>query len=325
MANKSLGPDLLVVGELNMDLILGEVESFPELGKDKIAGDMELTLGSSSAIFAANIARLGVTTEFCGMVGDDDFGAHIIQQLQEYDIDTSFVKVDPKVTTGLTAIIRFSGDRAMITYPGAMLHLSMKDIPAEAFQKAPHLHISNIFLQPGIKKDLLRILKKAKSNNMTISMDPQWDPEEKWDLDLKKLMRHIDFFFPNEEEFLQLTASASVDEGLIKLKSHDGGCIVVKRGKEGASWLGNNEVHTIPAYINEKAVDAIGAGDSFNAGFIYQFLEGDSIEQCVRFGNLAGAVSTTKAGGTAAISSLENVINIAKNNFSITNLDDFTG
>lgn len=316
--------DLLVVGELNMDLILDKVESFPELEKEKIAGDMNLTLGSSSAIFASNIARLGPKTGFCGMVGDDNFGLQIIEQLQEFGIDTTYVKTDTNRKTGLTAIIRHGGQRAMVTYPGAMAHFSLEDIPEEAFTKAGHMHISSVFLQPGIKRDLQDIVTTAKSHGMTVSVDPQWDPDEQWDIDLSKLLRNIDFFLPNDAEFLQFTQAQSVEEGLAKYKSNINGCIVVKRGRQGATFLDNDTIKTVPAYINEEPVDAVGAGDSFNAGFIYRILKGDSIENAVKFGNLTGSVSTTQAGGTAAITSLNEVLQIANKKYSITNFDDIT-
>jgi sugar/nucleoside kinase (ribokinase family) len=313
--------NVLVIGELNMDLILGGVESFPELGKEKMADQMNLTLGSSSAIFAANCARLGCSVEFCGMTGSDDFGKRIVDQLQKFEVDTSFVKVSGKSSTGLTAIIKQSDDRAMLTYSGSMKHFSMVDIPDKAFRQAQHLHISSIFLQPEIKKDLFEIIQKAKSNEMTVSIDPQWDPEEDWDLDLNRLLGQIDFLFPNEAEFLQLTASDTVDEGFQKLDKKSRVSVIVKRGTRGAAFWENENLSTVSAFVNENPVDAVGAGDSFDAGFIFRFLRGDSLEKCIRFGNLAGAVSTTKASGTAAITSLEEVRKIAKNELSIINLD----
>ena len=316
--------DLLVIGELNMDLILDDVESFPEIGKEKIAGDLNLTLGSSSAIFAANIARLGIETGFCGAVGNDKFGEQIKQQLQEYGIDTSLVKIDQGHKTGLSAIFRYGGDRALITYPGAMEHFSLKMIPDEAFSKARHMHISSIFLQPGIKKDLFKIIEKAKSRGMTVSIDSQWDPDEKWDLDIEKLVEKIDFFLPNEAEFLNFSETDTVEEGLAKFKPHAGGSIIVKCGKKGAKWLQNGSVISAPAHENTEIIDTIGAGDSFNAGFIYRFLNGDPIARCIKFGNITGAVSTTKSGGTAAITSFQDVIAIAKEKFSIPDIDDFT-
>ena len=317
--------DILVVGELNMDLILNDVASFPELGKEKIAGDMNLTLGSSSAIFAANAARLGLSVGFCGMVGNDNFGASVINHLKKYGVDTSDVIKSDQYQTGLTAIIRHGNDRAMVTYPGAMTHFSMDNIPDGSFEQARHLHISSIFLQPGVKKDLFKIIEKAKSYGMTVSVDTQWDPEEQWDIDLDRLLKNIDFFLPNESEFLALTNATSVEGGLSEIQQHADHCnIVVKRGTEGATFLGDHYTSTIPAYFNSNPVDTVGAGDSFIAGFIYRFLKGDPIEKCVQFANITGAVSTCRAGGTAAITSLEEVFSIAKQNFSIPNIDEFT-
>lgn len=317
--------DLLVIGELNMDLILDDVESFPEIGKEKTASNLNITLGSSSAIFASNIARLGINTAFCGMIGQDDFGKAVLKELGASGIDTSFVITSTEYETGLTVIIKYDDDRAMITYPGAMEHFSLQNIPDEAFEIARHLHISSIFLQPGIKRDLFDIIEKANSHNMTISVDPQWDPKEEWDLDIKKLLNQIDFFFPNEAEFLHLSGSKTVNEGLKKLNSQIAGCLVVKRGKQGVTFASNETTKTIPAFENNEVVDAVGAGDSFNAGFIYQFLQGAAIENCVKFGNITGAVSTTQAGGTTAMKSMEEVLKIAKDKFSITDINDITG
>lgn len=317
--------DLLVIGELNMDLILNEVDSFPEPEKEKIANDFNLTLGSSSAIFAANSARLGLDVGFCGMVGNDDFGKSVINQLKEYKVDTSLVTTSEEHKTGLTAIIRHEQDRAMVTYPGAMEQYSLSDISDDAFEGPKHLHISSIFLQPKIKDDLYAIVKKAKTHDMTVSLDPQWDPKEAWDLDLKRLFSEIDVFLPNEAEFLELTETGSVKKGLAKVSEWNHSCtVVVKRGTKGATFLSNNSVSTVHAYLNNDPVDAVGAGDSFDAGFIYQFLRDKEIEHCVQFGNITGAVSTTRTGGTAAITSFDHVLDIAKNKLSITTTDDFT-
>ncbi|MCW9707971.1 carbohydrate kinase family protein [Fodinibius salsisoli] len=319
MDKKNAKIDLLVIGELNMDLIFNEVASFPELGKEKIAGDMNLTLGSSSAIFAGNSARLGLSVGFCGMVGEDDFGDAVITQLKEYEVDTSLVTMSEQYKTGLTAIIRHADDRAMVTYPGAMQHFSIADIPKKAFQQARHLHVSSLFLQPGIKEHLFEIIQQAKANGLTISIDPQWDPEEKWDVDFKKLVSQIDFFLPNEDEFLHIADSSNIEEAIAAFQPHlTDGTIVVKQGINGATGITKDEVTQVPGYLNQDPVDTVGAGDSFNSGVIYQFLQGKPIDECIKFGNITGAVSTTAPGGTTAIKSLEEVHNIAKNKLSIT-------
>ncbi|GAA5522209.1 sugar kinase [Aliifodinibius salicampi] len=327
MADKKVfNPKVLVIGELNMDLILDNVASFPELGKEKIASDFNLTMGSSSAIFAANLARLGTPTAFCGMVGKDDFGHMITEQLREFGVDTSHVTTSPQHKTGLTAIIRHNNDRAMVTYPGAMEHFGPDNFPENLFTNIRHLHISSIFMQPVIQENLLAIVNKAKKQGMTISLDTQWDPDERWDLDIPALLSKVDFFLPNEDEFLALSGSPTIEEGITKLQPHlTDGTIIIKQGTSGALYFTADEIQSIPGYHNKQPVDAVGAGDSFNAGLIHRYLQGDDIQDCIRFGHITGAVSTTSAGGTKAIKSFETVQNIAVNQFSITDVDDFTG
>src|SRR5690625_1751773 len=317
--DKQQKQDLLVIGELNMDLILDDVKSFPELGKEKIAGDLKLTLGSSSAIFAANSARLGLSVGFSGMVGDDDFGEMVLRQLGEYTIDTSWVTISQQYKTGLTAIIRHDGNRANVTYPGAMEPFSLADIPPEAFRQARHLHMSSIFLQPGVKNELFAIIERAKSVGMTVSVDTQWDPEEQWDLDFEKLLSHIDFFLPNEDEFLNIAGARTTDEAIKRFQPFlAGGAIIIKQGAKGATYVTADEVQPFPGHLNSHPVDTIGAGDSFNAGLIYRFLQGDPLPRCIHFANITGAVSTTASGGTAAIQNVDAVRDIATNQLSIT-------
>ncbi|MTI87803.1 MAG: carbohydrate kinase family protein [Balneolaceae bacterium] len=309
--------DLMVIGELNMDLIYNHVNAFPELGKEKIAKKLNLTLGSSSAIFAVNSAKLGLDVGFCGMIGNDSFGQDVLKELKASNIDTSFITTSDTHRTGLTTIIRLNNDRAMITYPGAMEDFSLAGIPDEVFSRSRHLHLSSIFLQKGIKKDLFKILEHAKEHGMTVSVDPQWDPKEVWDIDVKRLVSAIDLFFPNEKEMLEITNSDSVAEAIQYLQPHlADGCIVIKQGPEGATICHKKEIQHIPGYINHSPADTVGAGDSFDAGFISQFLKGASLEDCARFGNMAGAVSTIEAGGTEAIKSFESVKEIAKTKFS---------
>jgi len=322
---KAPNKKLLVIGELNMDLILDRLNSMPELGKEKIANELSLTLGSSSAIFASNISRLGTHTKFCGMVGSDYFGSYIINKLQDFKINTTSVIRSSNYKTGLTVFFRYNNDRSAVTYPGAMKYFSFTDIPDKIFKNIDHVHISSIFLQPAIKKDLYKIIRVAKSNSATISVDPQWDPDEEWDLDLKELVPKIDFFLPNKVEFLNLTQSSSIKSGLQKFRNIiQDSVIVVKNGEKGATYLTRETLATVSTYINDNVVDTVGAGDSFNAGLIFRFLKGDSIKKSIKFANISGAVSTTKAGGTSAIQSLDELIKIAKDNLSISDINEFT-
>ena len=306
--------DVIVVGELNVDLILNQIESFPEMGKEKLAQQMTLTLGSSSAIFASNLSSLGAKVSFLGKIGTDSFGDLVISSLKAKNVDTSMIIRDDTLATGATIILNYGEDRAMVTHPGAMDHLTFGEIGREQLEKAKHLHFSSCFLQPGIKPDLDKLFKLAKDAGLTTSFDAQWDPAEKWDIDLEAILPHVDVFFPNKVEAMFLTGEESVEKALDRLADM-GNSVVVKLGSAGSLSKTEDKVFKADAFLNKDVVDAIGAGDSFNAGFISKFIKGHAIKQCQIFGNITGAVSTTQSGGTTAFTNLENVLKIAKDKF----------
>ncbi|WP_186754708.1 carbohydrate kinase family protein [Echinicola salinicaeni] len=303
--------DLLVVGELNIDLILNQIKGFPEMGSEKVAEKMDVTLGSSSAIFASNIATLGIQTSFCGKVGNDDFGQFVCETLRNKKVGVDHISVSKAFKTGLTVVMNYDQDRANVTYCGAMEDLTIEDIPWEKVSEYKHFHLSNYFLQKGIQKDITEIFKKAKASGMSTSLDLQVDPDDQWDFDYKSCLPYVDIFLPNESELLSLTGKTEVDEALEELKDH-ANIIALKMGIKGGLVYHKGEIIKAEPYINDQFVDAIGAGDSFNAGFICKFLQGNDWGECLKFANLTGALNTTAAGGTGAFDNMENLKSRAK-------------
>src|SRR5690606_6820134 len=148
------------------------------------------------------------------------------------------------------------------------------------------------------------------------SLDPQWDPNEKWDIDYKEVLPYLNVFLPNETELKFLTGSDTVEEAIEKIEPYINIC-VVKCGRNGSILLQKNKKPVIlDAFLNNNVVDAIGAGDSFDAGFIHAFVKGASAEEAQINGNLAGAVNTTAAGGTGAFTSANDVKEIAEKRFN---------
>lgn len=306
--------DVIVVGELNVDLVLNQMNSFPEMGKEKLAQQMTLTLGSSSAIFASNLSSLGAKVSFIGKIGEDQFGELVLQSLQTKGVDTSFILQSPALNTGLTVVLNFDEDRAMVTHPGAMDELRLADISPEQLARARHLHFSSYFLQPGLKEEVTELFQQAKKLGLTTSFDTQWDPQEKWELDLAELLPYVDVFLPNEKELLKLTHTDTLAEALAALPENVN-LVLVKMGSKGSvSWC-RGKLLSMESFLNEEVVDAIGAGDSFNAGFIYKYIQGAPLEECQRFGNLTGAISTTESGGTTAFTDYNKIKKIAQEKF----------
>ena len=309
--------DVLVVGELNIDIILNDIESFPEIGKEKLAGNMHTTLGSSSAIFASNLSSLGARVSFLGKIGKDQGGDLVISSLQEKGVDTSMIIRSEEYNTGATIVLNFSEDRAMVTYPGAMDHLTISDINTDLLKSARHLHFSSFFIQPGIRSDIGKLFSMAKSLGLTTSLDAQWDPSEKWNFDYASILPYVDIFLPNEVELKNITGMDDMEDAIHAI-AHLCNILVVKSGNNGSTMYYKGKTTHAKPYLNISVVDAIGAGDSFNAGFIFKFLKGNPYLECQQFGNLMGAVCTTQAGGTTAFKDFESIMKIAFTEFGYT-------
>jgi len=291
--------EVLVIGELNVDIILNGIEGFPVVGKEIICSDLNITLGSSSAIFASNLSSLGTSVAYIGKLGKDNFAQLVLENLDRSDVDTQGIIKSEALNTGATIVMNYGEDRAMLTYPGAMNSLCLDDIDLSVLMNAQHLHFSSYFLQPGLQHDLPYLFRTAKESGLTTSIDPQWDPSEKWDIPLDKLLPWVDIFMPNKQELLNLTSADSIPHAIDKIKSFCN-TLVIKDGINGA-WLWNGtEVSLQPSFLNAHPVDCIGAGDSFNAGFIHKFVKGSETSLCLEFGAVTGALSTTDAGGTKA-------------------------
>ncbi|KAA0224621.1 carbohydrate kinase family protein [candidate division KSB1 bacterium] len=305
--------DVVVVGELNVDLILDQIQGFPELGKEKIASAMTLTLGSSSAIFASNLSSLGARVGFIGKLGEDVFGDLVLTSLQKRNVDVGQIIVQGATGTGATVAMNYDHQRAMLTYKGAMDELRLAEVRWDYVQTARHLHLSSYFLQSGIKPDCAELFRRAKDLGLSTSLDTNWDPDERWDPELYEIFPYVDIFLPNEDEAMLIATCKTVEAALDKLAQHVK-TVVIKLGKSGALAKQEGKICKSDGF-KVVAVDAVGAGDSFDAGFIFKWLQGGDLNQCLHFGNMCGALSVTKAGGTAAFQSREQIAQDFENYF----------
>ena len=294
--------DVLVVGDLNADLILGG-DVVPAFGQvEKLLDDVNLTIGSSAAIFACGAARLGLRTAFVGKVGNDTFGRFMVEALRARGIDTSGVVIDPTIKTGLSVILSQRTDRAILTYLGSIAMLSFADIDLKLLKRARHLHLGSFFLLDALRPDVPELFEIARSFGMSVSLDTNYDPVEKWNGNLMDALGQVDIFLPNETELLCITRQDEVNAGLQSLSGRVP-LIALKRGAEGAlARQGDTTYHAESIMVD--VVDTTGAGDSFDAGFIYGYLNGWDIARSLRLGCVCGALSTQGSGGTMAQATL---------------------
>jgi sugar/nucleoside kinase (ribokinase family) len=300
--------DVLVVGELNPDLVLtGDVA--PAAGQvEKIIDDASLVLGSSSGIFACGAARLGLKVTFAGKTGADGFGEFLWGELRQRGIDTHAAVVDPTVRTGISVILKHGHDRTILTYLGAISELRLDEIDPALFSQARHLHIGAYFLLTRLMPDVPRLLKMAKAAGMSISLDTNYDPAEKWTTGMDQVLELVDVFLPNETEACKISGEPQLEDALDNL-SRRVKLVAAKLGEQGAEARQGRKAVRVPVYP-ARVVDTVGAGDSFDAGFLYGWLAGWDLERCLRLGSACGSLSTRAAGGTAAQPTLDEAMGL---------------
>ena len=290
--------DVSVIGELNLDLILYGLPEELVLEREHLAKDLSITLGSSSAIFAHNLALLGNKVAFSSCIGTDPFGEICVKRLGESGVDLSRVRRLAGKTTGLTVILPQRKQRYILTYPGAMYELTNRDLEMSYLLNAKHLHVSSYFLQKGVRPHLIEIYRKAKEAGLSTSLDTNDDPEDRWSGPIQLLMKYVDILLPNEREVCKLTQTDDIEKAA-QVLSQKVPILVIKRGAQGATaWAGKEKFAGFPPVVD--IADPVGAGDSFDAGFIHQYIRGAKVEECLKFANVVGALSVTRPGGTEA-------------------------
>jgi len=291
--------DVTLAGEANLDLMFyGLPDDLPP-DRELIANGMSLTLGGSPAITAHNLAALGSRTGFITVASDDLFGSMCMRDLAAASVDLSRIaRRNGAANTGVSVLLQHHNSRRTLTYPGNTLDLRFEDLDLDYLADSRHFHLSSYFLQEGLRKDVPRLFTYLKRAGLTISVDPNDDPLGLWGDSFLEILKHIDVFMPNEREVCEMMRESNAERAIPKLADMVP-LLVVKRGARGAMAFESGR-HCESEAIPVDSVDAVGAGDSFNAGFLHGFIKGWPLTRCLHFGNLTGAFSTTAPGGVQA-------------------------
>jgi sugar/nucleoside kinase (ribokinase family) len=293
--------DVVIAGETNLDLILSGLPQEMPIDRELLADGFCMTLGGSSAILAHNLASLDVRVGFVSLVGRDPLGALALDYLRQAGVDLA--KIMQSATgssTGVTVLLTHpsGAGRHILTYPGTIAEMRVCDLDLAYLKSARHFHLSSLFLQKGMQPELPALFRELREAGLTLSLDTNDDPADEWQSGLHELLGLVDVFLPNDAEACRITGTDNAEAAaealakevpLVAIKCGNRGALVRFRGER---WLVSAEPLT--------SVDTIGAGDSFNAGFLKAWLKGRSPAECAEQGNRAGALSTQRAGGVAA-------------------------
>jgi sugar/nucleoside kinase (ribokinase family) len=297
--------DLLCVGDLNVDIIFSGIERLPELGTEVLTEDLSLRVGGSTANVAAFAAQLGLNVALVARVGNDPYGDFALEGMRALGVDVGHVRRDPTLKTGATAALSTTEDRAFVTYVGTIAGVRAEDVSAEVLQSARHIHVGSFFLQDRLRPDLPRLLADARTGGLTVSLDPGFDPRDRWDAGLIEVLGLVDVFLPNEIEAMQITERGAIPEAG-KVLAERCPLVAIKAGAEGAwGFRGEEMVHLLPPDV--EVVETTCCGDAFNAGFLFAFLQGKPLQQCLAAGNLCGSAMATAPGNQATLLASESI------------------
>lgn len=302
--------DLLVIGDVNPDIILTGGDLEPRYGQPNIPiRGADLVVGGSAAITAMGAARLGLGVGVCSVVGDDVAGRLVRDELENAGVNTEHLRIDESTPTGMSIIFVRGEERAILTASGTISALAPAALDRLPDFPARHVHSSSFFLMNrSFRSALPAALARFRNAGATTSLDTGWDSAEEWDLD--DVFRQLDLFLPNRAELRAVTRRGSIDDAMA-VASDRGVDVAVKLGRKGGAILIDDEVFRVGAPDAAGFVDAVGAGDSFNAGYLTGFLTGANSAESIRLAVAAGTLSTRGHGGTATQATREEANHLA--------------
>ena len=306
--------DLYVIGDVNPDILVIDDDAMPEFGQvEKLVSTIRLTVGGSSSITACGAARLGLKVAHGGIVGDDNLGRAIIDMLAEHGVDTSTITVDTAIPTGATVILGKGDHRALLTATGTIDRLRAEDVPRETLRHIRHIHAGSTAIQPKLRPGLPALFNDARQVGVTSSFDTNWDPDRRWD-GIDPMLAATDIFLPNEREAALISGVMDPLEAAHALIARADAAgrpaevgpltVAVKLGADGALAVRGDEALRVPT-DPVKPVDSTGAGDAFDAGFIYGFLDGRPLAETLALAVACGSLSTRAIGGVDGQATLE--------------------
>ena len=289
--------DVITFGDLCVDLIVSGGDVVPRFGQvEQLVGDYALEMGGSCSLFACQAAKLGLRTGILGRVGDDAFGRLILDRLAGCGVETAHVMVDPSLKTGLGIALCREDDRAILTYMGSISAIQADDVTDEFLASARHLHYGSYFLHTGLMPHAPSILRRARRLGLTVSLDTNWDPAERWNSTLQETLSLVDLVFPNEQEALHISGAPALEDALAALIARGVPIVALKQGPRGALACDGRDTYHCSV---EPACDgdSVGAGDSFDAGFVAGWLGGLGIQECLELACACGAAVACAVGG----------------------------
>lgn len=298
-------PHIVVLGSLNMDLVANTAR-LPIPG-ETITGDrFAMIPGGKGANQAIAVSRLGIPCRMVGRVGNDSFGQHLIQSLQDNQVDSTGVFRDESIHTGVAMItVDNKGDNQIIVIPEANGNLDEADVE----RLRPHLQgAAFLLLQLEIP---LAVAEAAADLAQKMGVRVILDPAPGQPLPFT-FYHNIDIITPNAVEAEQLvgfpvTDTDTAQKAATQLQKQGINTVMITLGQQGVYCASSEETFFVPAFDMEAIIDTVAAGDAFNGGLAVALCRGMTLQRSMIFGSAAGALTVTCAGAQSALPSQESL------------------
>jgi sugar/nucleoside kinase (ribokinase family) len=301
---------LVVLGEFFIDLVFYNLPKAPKMGEEVKTDCFAEFPGGGVATTALIAASLGCPTTVVTRVGQDVRETPIWRKLQQSGVSLNACEYSVELPTAKTVSAAFDSERMMITHDSINkgLHtLLMRPGVLRQLRKARHLHLA-CSLRP--LPTWTRAIRRCRAQGLTVSTDIGWNPDVLQSIHLPKILRECDFTFPNELEAQAMTNEKSVEKAALKLARWVR-VPIVKLGSSGCVAVCNGKILRVKS-VPVRTVDATGAGDAFNGGFLHGYLAGWPLEDCLRAGNICGALAATNPGGSSTIVSRRKLLQLMR-------------
>jgi ribokinase len=290
--------DVVGFGALNVDKLF-KVNHIAHAEEESFIKAHEESCGGSAANTTVGLARLGCKVGFIGKAGMDAEGELLIESFRQEGVDTSGIIRDKTGGSGtVMGFVDEQGQRALYIHSGVNDSIATKEIRTEYVSKAKFLHLSSFVGEKSFQtqKDLLKTIPRC----LKVSFDPGALYARRGYEQLAPIVERANVMLPNSLELQLITNQKNPAKGAAFLISKGVEVVAVKLGSEGCYITNGYEEHTIEAF-KVPVVDTTGAGDAFNAGFLYGLLNGKSLRDCGRLGNFLASRCVMKMGARAGL------------------------
>ena len=308
--------DVICIGAALVDMV-AQVERYPENDDEVYVSDLKLLSGGAAANTAYACAKLGLKTAFIGKLGRDDvFGLKIIKDFNEVKVNTKLLIYSNEYRTGSAYVaLNKEGDRRIYAHSGAANYLSKEDIRENELSFTKIIFLSSLKnTDPFIEAAMI-----GRNKKITVILNPGMLIIEQGLINIEILLKKIDILIMSQREFEVLLdlKTKNINPNMVReeadnLFSFGIKVLVITKGKKGALILTPGNAEIIPPIKTNKVIDTTGAGDAFSAGFMYGFIQNQSLKfedlkRSVRIGNFIAGKCIEKLGARNGIPEEEKI------------------